>query len=243
VRLAPPLREEPVRVELPAAVAPPRPGAGWLDPAATFDLLERAGVPVARWRWIPEDGDLPAAAAEVGYPVALKATGDALLHKTEHGAVALGLDGPDALVGAARAMRERLAGAGIRPEGWLVQEMVSGGREVIVGAVRDPALGPMVMAGVGGIAVEVFRDVAFRRAPVPEAEARRMLGELRGASLLGPFRGRPAVDLDALAGVVARIAALAAAEPRLLELDANPVMALPDRAVVVDARIRFGEAG
>ncbi|MFH1175900.1 MAG: acetate--CoA ligase family protein, partial [Acidobacteriota bacterium] len=139
------------------------------------------------------------------------------------------------------AMSARLDAAGVAPEGYLLQRHIAGGREVIVGLTRDPAMGPLVMCGLGGVAVEVWQDVSFRLAPVARVEAEEMIAELRGASLLGRFRGRPAADTGAFADAITRLAALAVAHPELAECDVNPLLLLDEGcgAVAVDARIRL----
>ena len=217
-------------------------GHGYLPPEQAFAVLTEAGIPVAPWRSVECAADLPAAAAAVGYPVVLKAFGEQLVHKSDVGAVVVGLRSTDEVVVAARAMGERLTAHGVRADGFLVQRQVMGGREVIVGLTRDPAVGPLVMCGLGGIAVEVWKDVSFRVAPVARPEAEAMLRELRGAPLLDSFRGRPAADVSAAADAIVRLGALAAAHPELAECDINPLLVLDDGhgCVAVDVRIRVG---
>jgi acetate---CoA ligase (ADP-forming) len=213
---------------------------GYLAPGPAFAVLEETGIGVAPWRLVGEASEVTAAAAALGYPVVLKAVGERLLHKSELGAVVVGLASPGELAAAAAAMAGRLAASGVRAEGYLVQRMVAGGREVIVGLTRDPVVGPLVMCGLGGVAVEVWKDVSFRVAPVDRTEAETMLRELRGAALLGAFRGRAAADLGAVADAIVRLGALAAAHPELAECDINPLLALDDGrgCVAVDVRIR-----
>jgi acyl-CoA synthetase (NDP forming) len=217
-------------------------GDGYLGPADAFAVLAEAGVPVAPWRLVADSAGVAAAGDAVGYPVVLKAVGEQLVHKSDVGAVVVGLADADALAAAAAGMTERLAARGVRAEGFLVQRQVSGGREVIVGLTRDPAVGPLVMCGLGGVAVEVWKDVAFRVAPVDRAEAEAMLRELRGWPLLGAFRGRDAADVGAVADAIVRLGALAAAHPELAECDVNPLLVLDEGrgCVAVDVRIRVG---
>jgi acetyl coenzyme A synthetase (ADP forming)-like protein len=242
--------QRPVR-PLPAAVPPARSAAlaaarpgpdGYLAPADAFAVLEEIGVPVAPWRVVATADELAPAAAAVGFPVVLKAVGERLVHKSEMGAVAVGLRDAGELAAAAAAMRARLAAHGVEPGGFLVQRQVAGGREAIAGIVCDPATGPLVMCGLGGVAVEVWKDVSFRVAPVDRAEAEAMVDSLRGAPLLGAFRGRRPADRAALAAAIERLGALAAAHPELAECDINPLLVLDDGAgcVAVDARLRVG---
>ena len=221
-----------------AAAAP----GSYLPAASAFELLEQAGIPVAPWRVADGAADVAAAARAVGFPVVLKAIADELVHKTEAGAVAVGLADETAVGTALAAMTERLARAGVEAPAFLLQRHVGGGREVILGALRDPVVGPLVMVGLGGVAAEALRDTSFRPAPISPADAEAMLDELRGRALLGPFRGRPAGDRAALVRALVALGGLAAANPALAECDVNPLLVLDDgRGVVaVDARIRVG---
>ena len=173
--------------------------------------------------------------------MAVKATGDGLLHKTELGAVRLDLS-PSAAARAAREMREVLAAAGTPPEGFLVQRMAPAGPELLVGVVGDPRFGPLVAVGAGGAMAELLGDVQVRLAPVGARAAGEMLRELRTFALLDGYRGSAPADIGAVEDVVVRVAALAAAHPEVAELDCNPLIAGRGRAVVVDARVRLQPA-
>ncbi len=185
-----------------------------------------------------------ALAADIGYPVVLKIASPDILHKSDIGGIALGLTGP----GEVRSAYERMM-AGVRrrmPEariwGVSVQEQLSPGHEVIIGVNRDPTFGPLVMFGLGGIYVEVLRDVTFRLAPVTYEEAREMIGEIRAAGILRGARGAPPADIDAIADVIVRVAALAGDFESITELDINPLI-VGDRgrgAVAADIRIGIG---
>src|SRR5439155_20789830 len=179
----------------------------------------------------PTVGEGVAGASTVGYPVVLKVSSAALPHKSELGLVRLGLD-------TEQAVRNTFAELAATPdiEGVLVCEQVTGGVELVVGLSFDEQFGLTVMAGVGGVSVEVYRDVAFRVPPFDRDEAMRMLQELIALPLLQGHRGRPAVDLDAVVDVILRVEQLAIDLPdRLRELDINPLLALPDRVVALDA--------
>lgn len=213
---------------------------GYLDQAEAFAVLEEVGIPTAPFRVVPA-GQVPGAAAAVGYPVVLKAVGEELVHKSELGAVAVNLTDEAALAAELTAMESRLASAGVRAEGFMVQRFLAGGSEVILGIVRDPAVGPLVMCGLGGVAVEVWKDVSFRVAPVDEEQAAAMVAELKGAPLLGAFRGRTACDVAGFARAIARLSELAAAHPALVECDINPLLLFPqgEGCAAVDVRIRL----
>jgi acyl-CoA synthetase (NDP forming) len=209
-----------------------------LDPATTDDLLRRYGVPVVSQRVVATVDEAVRAADGLGYPAVLKATAPDLLHKSDVGAVRLGLRDGGAVAAAARELAERVPAL----TGFLVQSQAAPGLEVIVGARRDPAFGPVVLVGLGGVWVEALGDVALRLAPVGRDEAAEMLAELRGARLLEGFRGAPPVDRDALAEVIVAVGRLIADASWLAELDLNPVIARHDGAVVVDARLIRGAA-
>ncbi|MCJ7440663.1 MAG: acetate--CoA ligase family protein [Thermoanaerobaculaceae bacterium] len=215
-------------------------GPGYLPPRDAFALLEGAGISVAPWRAVQGRGELANAGRALSYPVVLKAFGEGLIHKSEVGAVAVGLADESALVAAFEAMRRRLAEASVEAEGFLVQSQVSGGREVIMGITRDPAVGSLVMVGMGGVAVEVWKDVSFRVAPITGEDAEAMLAELKGARLLGAFRGRPAGDRAAMIQALVRLSALAASHPEIVECDVNPLLVMDDGkgCVAVDVRVR-----
>jgi acetyl-CoA synthetase (ADP-forming) len=177
-----------------------------------------------------------AAAAALGFPVALKAVSSALVHKTDAGAVRLNLHHRDEVVAAAEAMAATL---GARLEGFAVQAMVRGDAEVIVGARRDPQFGPVVLVGLGGIAVEILKDIALAPAPVAPERAQAMLDTLRTVPLFHGARGRPALDVPAIVHAVVRLSWLAAdLGPRLVELEINPLIVRESGhgAIAVDAR-------
>jgi acyl-CoA synthetase (NDP forming) len=170
------------------------------------------------------------AAAEVGYPVVLKADGD-IAHKTEAGAVTLDIRDAAALRAACGAMTAA-------KEGFLVQPMLTGGVELVVGAKRDPQVGPVLLVGLGGVLVEIMRDTALALAPVGKAEARRMLESLKGFKLLQGYRGSPPADLDSVCEAIARISEFAADyADEIEEIDVNPLLARPDGAIALDALI------
>jgi len=213
------------------------PVAGQIPSMEAAALLEAAEVPLARARLAPDADEAVTAAEALGYPVALKIESPDIAHKTEVGGVETGLSDPESVRSAARRIlsRARSAAPEARISGLLVQEMKTGAVDFVVGLKEDPVFGMVVMAGLGGVLVEVLEDVVFRRAPVTEAEAEYMLSQLRGAAILDGVRGRPAVDRTALARLIARVSEFGAANMgRLAELDLNPVLAGPYGAVAVD---------
>ena len=216
-------------------------GGGWMSSAAAEALLRGVGLPVAESRSAATPADVRRAAVNLGGQVALKAIGPGLLHKSDVGAVRLDLTAAGA-ERAALEMGSSLTAAGLTSEGFLVQRMAPAGPELIVGVVADPHFGPLVAVGAGGTTAELIGDVQVRLAPVGPREAASMLRELRTFPLLDGFRGAPRADVEAVEDIVARVAALAAAHPEIVELDCNPVIAGPDGAVIVDARIRLAPA-
>jgi acetyl coenzyme A synthetase (ADP forming)-like protein len=183
-----------------------------------------------------------AAANRVGYPVALKVVSAEISHKSDAGGVRLGLTDSAAV---RTAFAEAVASArafnpGATVDGVLVQAMAAPGREVIVGASTDPTFGKVIAFGLGGIHAEVLRDVTFALAPVTPERAREMFSEIRGYPILTGVRGEAPVDFNALAGVVRRVSQLVTDFPEIAEIDLNPVLARPDGAQAVDARIVLG---
>jgi acetyl-CoA synthetase (ADP-forming) len=204
-------------------------------------LLAAYGVSVTPERLAATPEAAADAATALGYPVALKAVSRRIVHKSDVGAVRLGLASPGDVTAAAREMLDKLRTAGLDAglEGLSVQPMIRGEAEVIVGARRDPHFGAVVMVGLGGIAVEILQDVALAPAPVGPERARALIASLRGASLLTGARGRPPVDLAAIAEVVSRVSWLAAdLGPRLGDLEVNPLIVRRhgEGAVAVDGR-------
>jgi acetyltransferase len=218
-------------------------GAGALGEHGAKRVLEQYGIPVTREALVPlADGAEGAVrvARELGYPVALKVQSAQILHKTEAGGVALGLDSDEAVRRAhARILSDaRRFDPQAELEGVLVQEMVDGGVEVILGATRDPVFGPVVMFGLGGIFVEALGDVAFRIAPLRRADAEDMLDEIRGRRVLDGLRGRPPVDREALIETLLRVSQLVTDhEDAIAELDLNPLVVFPKGVKAVDALI------
>ena len=213
-------------------------GRAALLPEETEDLLRAYGLPLAPSRMAADAQEAVAAAAQVGFPVVVKGVAESLVHKTEAGAVRLDLRNAAEVEKACRAMRESLGDPRLR---FQVQAMVRGGRETILGIARDPKLGPMLMFGLGGVFVEVMKDVVFRILPVTDVEAREMVRGIRGHPLLAGARGGPPADEEFLVEALLRLGQMAADHPAIEQVDINPLLAGPDRAssFVVDARVRI----
>ena len=224
----------------PPAGVPSAPPSRWLEPEEAARLLACYGLPLAPMRVARTPQEAASAAAELGGPVALKAVAPGLLHKTEAHAVRLGLDDPGAVATAAQAMAQAVAAAGHPVDRFLVQAMAPAGVELLVGVVHDPAFGPVVACGAGGVTAELQKDVAVRLAPLTDRDAATMLRELATFPLLDGYRGAPRADVAAVEDLLLRVSALADTHPEILELDCNPVVVSPGGAVIVDARIRVG---
>ncbi|HLB26752.1 MAG TPA: acetate--CoA ligase family protein [Dehalococcoidia bacterium] len=205
-------------------------------------VLEEAGVPTAAARLAKTAEEAVSAAKETGYPVVLKVVSPHVTHKSDVGGVRLGLDSPEAVTEAfaeiVAAVKEHEPGA--RIEGVAVQKMARPGIEVIIGMSKDPQFGPVLMFGLGGILVEVLKDVAFRIVPLEPRDARQMIREIKGFPVLQGFRGRAPADLEALEKLILKVSAFVEAHPAIEELDLNPVLAYADGAIAVDARIVVG---
>jgi acetate---CoA ligase (ADP-forming) len=214
-------------------------GPGWLPQQDVWALLGCYGLSAIDTRTVATPDDAMAAAEEMGGPVALKATGPALLHKSDVGAVRLGLADAEAVGNAAREMQARLTASSIDVEGFAVQRMSPPGVEMLVGVVGDPVFGPVVACGAGGTAVEILKDVRVRIAPLTDRDASEMIRSLAMFPLLDGYRGAPKADVAALEETLLRVGRLVDDRPEIAEMDLNPVIVHTDGTVIVDARIRI----
>lgn len=207
---------------------------GWVDPETTFRLLAGAGVDFAPWR-IAEGADaVETAASQIGFPCVLKAIRPALLHKSEAGAVKVGIADAAQARAVVRDFESRLGAGPV-----LVQRQAAPGLELVIGASRDPHFGPAILFGLGGVWIEALDDVSVRIAPFTQEEAASMFDELRGRTLLDGARGRAAINCAALAQMLATLSQWVARAPWLAELDLNPIIADGSRLTAVDARLRM----
>jgi acyl-CoA synthetase (NDP forming)/RimJ/RimL family protein N-acetyltransferase len=212
------------------------PEGGWLAESDAARLLASYGIPVIATRVVTSPADAVAAAAELGGPVVLKAEVEGVVHKTDAGAVKLGLRTADEV---AEAYRQLVSKFGADLQRVLLQPMLTGGVETLAGVVQEPVFGPLVVFGLGGVATEVLADHVARLSPLTDADAHDMVSGIRAASLLTGHRGSPAVDTAELADILLRISRLADDLPEVAELDLNPVIARPEDAQAVDVRIRL----
>ena len=219
--------------ELPAAVDGPLADHYW----AARELIASAGIEFPPARRVADMREARAAAAELGYPVVVKALG--LLHKSDAGGVALGIEDEQDLEGALANMTT------LSVEQYSVERMapVAAGAELIVGCLNDAHFGPIVLVGLGGVYAELLDDTAVALAPVDPAQAEELISSLRGAPILAGARGRPPLDVAAAADALAALSRLAASRPDLAELEINPLLVGPKGALALDARVVSGENG
>ena len=219
-------------------------GEDWLTADETQRVLDAYGLPLAASAVAHTADDAAALAAVLGFPVVAKILSHAVQHKTEIGGVRLDLQNESAVRRAFNDILARARDAGVLDtlDGVLIQPMLSGGVETMIGVAADRLFGPLIGFGLGGIYVELLGDVRFRIAPLTDRDADELLREIRGYKLLQGYRGQPAADIDALRDVLLRVSRLADDVPEIVELDLNPVIVLPagHGCRIVDARIKVG---
>jgi acyl-CoA synthetase (NDP forming) len=219
-------------------------GRTLLSEVEAKDVLREAGVPVTTTTLATSADEAVKQAEAAGYPVVLKVVSPDIAHKSDAGGVVLNLKSADEV----RASYDAIVAScqkhvpGARITGIAVQHMAPQGTEVIVGMTTDAQFGPVMMFGLGGIMVEVLKDVSFRLVPLAERDATQMIDEIKGRPVLGGVRGQPPADIAALKNTILKVSEFVAAHPEVRELDLNPVFAYPDGALAVDARIIVSEA-
>ena len=211
-----------------------------LSEAESKALLARHGIPVPAEELVDSAEESAAAAERIGYPVVVKLCGRAIAHKTERGLVKLGLSDAAAVEAAAEeVLAEIQPGDGDGDVGLLVGSMVSGARELIAGFVRDDEFGPCVMLGIGGIFAEALGDVAFRLVPLDAGDAADLIDDLANQALLGPVRGEPPVDRQALIRILLALAEVGDGDDRIRSIDLNPLIVAGGVPVAVDALVEL----
>jgi acyl-CoA synthetase (NDP forming) len=203
------------------------------------ELLKKAGIPIVEAKLARSKKEAVSLSKEMGFPVVLKISSPDVIHKSDSGGVKLGLANA-AQVGKAyneiiSSIKKTYPKAEI--QGVSVQPMAPPGVEVIVGMSKDPQFGPVLMFGLGGILVEVLKDVSFRIVPVTERDAREMIREIKGYPILEGYRGQKPASIPALEKLIVKVSQFVEKNPQIKELDLNPIFAYPDKAVAVDARI------
>jgi acyl-CoA synthetase (NDP forming) len=213
----------------------------WLDDDSVAGLLDAYGIRLTQSRPARSSEEAMKAAIETGFPVVVKLVSDSIVHKTEVGGVVLDLRSEKEVAQGFAKIRENLVSLGREHEmqGVLVQQMISGGIETIIGVTQDPSFGPLIMFGMGGIHAELFKDVTFRIHPLTDVDAHEMVRAVKAYQLLEGWRGAKASDIESLEELLLRVSAIVEELPQIAELDLNPVKVLEgDKGyVVVDARV------
>ncbi|MBT7084909.1 MAG: acetate--CoA ligase family protein [Desulfobacterales bacterium] len=209
-------------------------GAKTLSEFESKKLLAEYGIRVTNEKTVSSEDDAVKAAEEIGYPVVLKGSGAEISHKTELDLIALNIrDEGDVR----KAFNKLTSNTDTNVEEVLVQQMVKGHRELVVGMTRDMQFGPCVMFGLGGIFTEILEDITFRVAPLTKNDALEMMNEIRGKKILDPFRGKPAVDRDELADLLVAVGQVGIENEEISEIDINPVKVPGGKPIAVDALV------
>jgi len=209
-------------------------GRELLSAAEAYSLLEAYGLPVADWRIAETVEDAQEVAQEIGFPVVVKADSEEVVHKSDVGGVAVNLQDENVLRSVIVEMQKRIK---VNDLTFLIQKYLPGGKEVIVGTKAEKGLGHLIMFGIGGIYVEILKDVVFKLAPVSAFEAHEMLSSIKTAPLLKGVRGETGINQASLVEIIQRLSQLVTDVPIIQELDLNPIIAFEDQAVIVDARV------
>jgi len=221
-----------------------RSGSYVLEPYAKT-ICANYGIPVTRFKVAKNRKEAVKSADELGYPVVLKIISPDIVHKNDAGGVVLNINTPNEV---RKAHREILANIKeYKPDaeifGILVEEMVAPSTEIVVGGIRDPQFGPTLMFGLGGIFVEILRDVTFRICPIARRDALEMISEVKGYQILKGYRGQPAVDINRIVEILLGTSKLIMDYPEIKEIDLNPVIVYEKEAKVVDSKIILQKSG
>ena len=208
-------------------------GAKTLSEHESKQFLSEYGLMITSEEVIATEEEAVATALRIGYPVALKASGEEFSHKTELDLIALDMRDEKDIRAAFRNLTSRTETV----KEILVQQMVKGERELVVGLTRDPQFGPCVMFGLGGIFTEILEDVVFRVAPLTRWDAMDMMSEIRAKKILDTFRGKPAVDREALADILITLGRIGMEIDKIKEIDINPLKILDGKPIIVDALV------
>jgi succinyl-CoA synthetase beta subunit len=211
-------------------------GAGNLNEHDSKRFLATYGIPITGEAIARNEEEVAAKASEIGYPVVLKGSDEAFRHKTELNLIALNLKDEKSV---RRAYHQLARRSKTKLKEVLVQEMIEGQRELMVGLYRDHQFGPCVMFGLGGIFTEILEDIVFRVAPLKRKDAMEMLTEIKGKRILESFRGKPRIDRDEMANILMALSQIGKEQPKIGEIDINPVKLVDGKPVAVDALVVF----
>jgi acetyltransferase len=209
-------------------------GKSILSAESVYSILEAYKIPVAEWAMATNANEAEKAAADIGYPVVIKADAESIVHKSDMGGVVVDLPDGAAVRAAVEKMQKNFSADDLR---FFIQKYLPGGLELIMGAKAEEGLGHSLMFGLGGIYVEIMKDVVFNLTPVSSGEAKEMLSSIKGAALLEGVRGQKGVNQVKLIEIIQRLSQLLTDLPAIQEMDLNPLMAFEDQVFVVDARI------
>jgi len=214
-------------------------GRELLSATEVYGILDAYGIPAADWRIAADAAEAVEAAAEIDFPVVVKADAETIVHKSDVAGVVVDLWDSDSVQAVVEEMEERLEDKDLK---FLIQKYLSGGKEVIIGAKAEEGLGHLVMFGIGGIYVEIMKDVVFKLTPVTKVEAQEMISSLHAAPLLEGVRGEKGIHQEGIIELIQRVSQLVSDWPTIQELDLNPVIAYEDEVFVVDARISISNS-
>ena len=216
-----------------------REGRTQLTELESKQILKEMGIDATEIRLARSREEAISMSKEIGFPVAMKIVSPDVLHKTDAGGVELNLDSEEGVAEAFDGIISAVRGhqPTARVEGIAVQKMARPGTEVIIGMYKDPQFGPVLMFGIGGILVELLKDVSFRIAPVTKRDAEEMIKEIKGYELLQGYRGQEPAHIPSLEQLIVKVSQLVEQNPQIKELDLNPIFAYKDGAVAIDARI------
>ncbi len=199
-----------------------------------YNILEAYNIPVADWGIANNSNEAVSLAEKIGFPVVIKADSEEIIHKSDVGGVAINIKDGEEVYKVVDNMTNKLSKEDLK---FFVQKFMPQGRELIISAMKEEGLGHLIMFGMGGIFVEVYKDVVFNLTPVADAEAKEMLDTIKAAPLLNDFRGEKGTDKEKVSEILQRISSLVTDFPVIKELDLNPIFAYEDKVCAVDARI------
>ncbi len=211
-------------------------GKEFLTSADTYTILSNYGIPVAEWRIANSVSDSVKAAQEIGFPVVIKADAASLVHKSDLGGVKINIKNADEVKNVVEEMQQKFNASDLK---FFIQKFLPGGKELIAGVSAKQELGHLIMFGIGGIYVEVLKDVTFKISPVTKLEASEMLSTIKASKLLDGVRGEKGIHKESVIEIIQRLSQLVTDFPEIQEMDLNPIMAFEDKAFVVDARIKL----
>lgn len=209
-----------------------------LEPEAK-EVIKAYGIPVTKFKVAKSPEEAEKFAREIGYPIVMKIVSRDVIHKSDAGGVKVNIKNGEEVKKAYAEIEKNVKNAvgNYKFEGMLIQEFAPEGREVIVGMTKDPQFGPALAFGLGGIFVEVLKDVSFRVAPITKYDAEEMIQEIKGYPILKGVRGQKPVDFEAIINILLNVSKLVMEHPEINEMDLNPIITYPDGAKTVDARI------